>query len=55
MSTRKHGSRLENRQNDCYFCKKFGAHQIYETKKRRMAICNDCKNLVEVVMAVDNE
>ena len=55
MSTRKHGSRFEQRRVDCYFYKKVGMHPIYETKKRTLVICNDCKNLVEVVMAVDDE
>jgi formylmethanofuran dehydrogenase subunit E len=55
MSKRKRGSRFEQRQSDCYFCKKVGMHPIYETKKRTLAICNDCKNLLEVVMEVDNE
>jgi uncharacterized protein YlaI len=51
MSTRKHGSRLNGRQIECYFCQKLGNHGMIDLKNNPIHVCKECQDLIEIADA----
>ena len=47
MSARKKGSRLTDRDTECFLCNKIGKHELVQTNKGLKVMCQKCKAFIE--------
>ncbi len=50
MSTRKHGSRINGRKRECFFCQKLGDHKAVNLAMKNETIfaCKECQDLIAI-------